>query len=432
MKATLFAAFAAGLLLVAPHSASATPAVQSGALAHGGTYFISVDSAAPVAAVDLWFRAPDDGYDGQTPGLARVAATAAAAAKLASGKTLAEMVTQAGGRLSIEVFPDVVEVGVVVPTSAARRVLASLTAAYFAPGIDDAALHAALTDATVLAVQQQYEADLLAHDLLFARMFASKPANEPPIPLSLTAISHVTLDETKTFAQRAFRASNAFLTLAGDVDPSVLSVVTDGDGAGAPEPPIDATPVSPVPAPSTQPGAEPVVGIAWVGPPISDERAATALDFVADYLFRPNFGLVWRAVDRSGARVDVRGQFVTLHSPGVMLVTLEGSDGESTQTQVLQAVSALRQPMDSAAFAAAREAFIYHLNSDTQAPDEQADMLGWYAAEGAASYAPGGDEYDRVARSLDPDFIAATVRRYLASPVVVRIVVGASQGGTST
>ena len=197
MKATLFAAFAAGLLLVAPHSASATPAVQSGALAHGGTYFISVDSAAPVAAVDLWFRAPDDGYDGQTPGLARVAATAAAAAKLASGKTLAEMVTQAGGRLSIEVFPDVVEVGVVVPTSAARRVLASLTAAYFAPGIDDAALHAALTDATVLAVQQQYEADLLAHDLLFARMFASKPANEPPIPLSLTAISHVTLDETK-------------------------------------------------------------------------------------------------------------------------------------------------------------------------------------------------------------------------------------------
>ncbi len=419
-------------LLIVPRSAIATPAVQSGALAHGGTYLIAPDSGAPVVALDLWFRAPDDGYDGLTPGLARVAVTAAAAAKLASGKTLAATVTQAGGQLSIEVFPDLVSVGVVVPTTAARRVLASLTAAYFAPAIDDTALHAALSDATVISVQQHYESDALAHDLLFSRLFASKPANEAPIPLAIGALANITLGEVNAFAQRAFRASNAFLTLAGDVDPTMIAVVTDGNGAGPPEAPIDAIPVSPLPAPTTFAGAEPATGIAWIGPPIADERAATALDFVADYLFRPSVGVLSNALDRSGVQADLRGQFVTLHSPGVMLVTLEGAGDSSAQAAVLQGVAALEQPMSSAAFAAAREAFIYHFNVDTQTPDEQADMLGWYAAEGAAGYAPGGDDYNRIARSLDPDFVAATVRKYLAHPVIVQIVPGSSPSGTAS
>ncbi|HEY9086404.1 MAG TPA: insulinase family protein [Candidatus Tyrphobacter sp.] len=430
-RGALVLALVPGMLLAIPRSTTATPAVESGALAHGGTYMIAVDAAAPVAAIDLWFRAPDDGYSGETPGLARIAATAAAAAKLASGKTLAETVTQAGGQLSIQVFPDLVTVGAIVPTLAARRVLASLTAAYFAPAIDAAALHAATSDATVIAVQQHYEGDVLVQDLLFSRLFASKPANEPPVPLAIDALSHVTLQEASAFAQRAFRASNAFLTVAGAVDPTILAAVTDGNGPAPAQAPIDAIPVSPLPAPTTQEGSGPAIGIAWIGPPISDERAATALDFVADYLFRERVGTVSAALDRSGTRIDLNGQFVTLHSPGVMLVTLEGTDDASAQTQVLRAVSALQQPMDPAAFAAAREAFLYHLDVDTQTPGEQADMLGWYAAEGAASYAPGGDEYERITRSLDPGYVAATVRRYLSNPTVVRIVVGSSSGGAS-
>ena len=70
------------------------------------------DAGSPTAAVDVWFRAPDNGYGTPVPGLARVAATAAAAARLESGRSLAELVAQSGGRLTIEVFPDIVGIGI--------------------------------------------------------------------------------------------------------------------------------------------------------------------------------------------------------------------------------------------------------------------------------------------------------------------------------
>lgn len=426
------AALLVGASLVIPSVAIGEPAVQSGVLAHGGTYLIAADSTAPVAAMDLWFRAPDAGYATVTPGLARIAATAGAAAKLVSGRSLSEIVARAGGSLTISVFPDLVGIGVVVPAGAAPRALAALSAAYFAPSIDAAALHAAQSDATVLAVQKRYEGDLVLHDLLFEQLFASGPAHEPPIPFALDDISHVTLDQVTAFAQRAFRVGNAFLTMSGAVDPALLGAVTDGSGPISADPPRASLPASSIPSATTrQEGVVPGVGIAWLGPPIADEAAATALDFVADYLFRPGSGTVARALDRSGAHVDLRGQFITLYDPGVMLVTLGGVDDVAAQAKVLRAVSALRQPLDDVAFAAAREAFLYHVSVDTQTPSEQADNLGWYAAEGAATYAPGGSDYVQIARSLDPAFVASTVRRYLAHPAMVQMTVSSTTGSST-
>jgi len=406
--------------------------VQSGALAHGGNYFIAADNASPTAAVDLWFRAPDAGYGTPVPGLSRVAATAAAAAKLESGKSLAEIVAQRGGRLTIEVFPDIVGVGVVVPASDVRVVIASLTAAYFSPSIDEAALHSGQSDATVLAVQQQYETGALEHAMLFAQLFADGPAHQPPIPFSAADIGRITLDDVTSFAHRAFRASNAYLTLAGNVDGDDLSVVTDGSGPGAADVPVDSTVARAAPQPVDQAGEVPGIGIAWVGPPISDERAATALDFVSDYLFRPGTGIVAHDLMQSNARIDVGGQFITLHDPGVMLVTLEGSNDAHLQTQILAAVAAMTQPLPAQAFARAREAFLYHLSDDTQTAEEQAANLGWYAAEGAPAYVPGGSEYESVARSLDPEYVASVVRRYLTQPAVVRITPQALPSGASS
>lgn len=421
----------AGAALFVPSLAGAQPAIENGALPHGGSYLIAGDPSSPTTALDLWFRAPDSGYGTPVPGLAQVSATAAAAAKLESGRTLAESVQDAGGRLSISVFHDIIGISVVVPAADARPALASLTAAYFKPSIDAGAVHSAQSDATILAVQQQYEPDELVHDLLFAQLFEAGAAHDPPIPFSVSDISQITLDEVSAFAQRAFRAGNAFLTLSGDVDPTMLSAVTVGD-IGVPDAPIAGTPARTVPAPLSQEGPEPSIGLAWIGPPIADERAATALDFIADYLFRPGTGTFARQLVQNGSDVGLNGQFITLHDPGVLVVTVEGSDDARLQEQIVDAISALEQPLSATDFAAAREAFIYHVNEDTQTAAEEADNLGWYAAEGAAAYAPGGELYDSTAASLDPEFVAATVRRYLTQPAVVRIVPAAAPKGSSS
>ncbi|MGH7737485.1 MAG: hypothetical protein ACREMP_06415 [Candidatus Tyrphobacter sp.] len=404
--------------------------VQSGQLPHGGTYAIHADPASPTAAVDLWFRAPDSGYDSSVPGLARVAATAAAAAKLESGRSLAEIVAQSGGRLSIEVFPDIVGIDVVVPPADARVIVASVTAAYFAPSLDDAALTTAKTDAAVFAVQQQYETGALEQALLFTELFASGPAHEPPIPLSPPDVAQITLTQAADFAKRAFRASNAFLSLAGAVDESDLSVVTNGDDAAAPDEPFTST-LAASPQPIARAGAVAGIGIAWAGPPIADERAATALDFIGDYLFRQQTGTVARELEREGD-VAIGGQFITLHDPGVMIVTLQGSDDAAMQTRVLSAISAMEQPLPTATFDAALQAFLYHLAEQTQTAQEVAGDIGWYSAEGAPAYAPSGREYERVARSLDPQFVASIARRYLsATPAIVHITATHATGGAS-
>lgn len=428
MKRELIAVIAAALFAAASLcpgiAARATESDQQlkGTLPQGGIYVLDRDPTIGVASIELWFRAPAAGYDNATPGLARLAATAAAVAPLAGGKSLYELVRSVGGQLSINVYPDIVGVGAAVPAASASRVVAAITAAYFAPNIGDAAVKTAQRDAAVLGVQQRYSADLTLHDALFKVVFSGGPAHFPPLPDSVPAIARISTPNVTAFAQRAFRSGNGILTLAGNIDSSSLQAVTDGS-AGPMDNPIDSE-LSNATGASAVTAAVPGVGLAWVGPPIADEKAATALDFIADYLFRDETGVIPKALDASNRDAYVSGQFVTLHNPGVMLVTIGGGDRNAVKQQVLDQLAKLAQPIDAQAFNAAREAFLYHIASDTQTPQEQADNLGWYTAEGAAGYAPGdaGGEYERLARSLDPDYISQIVRRYLTNPVTVNLI----------
>ncbi|HEY1978331.1 MAG TPA: insulinase family protein [Candidatus Baltobacteraceae bacterium] len=417
------ALFVCAVLLAAAPCNALQSMQQRGALPHGGSYVLDPDPTISAAAIDLWFRAPGAGYDDGAPGISRLAATAAAAAPLTTGKSLVEMVHSVGGVLSIDVYPDIVGIGAVVPSSSARRVVAAMTAAYFAPAIDDASVKTAQRDSAVRAVEQRYSADQTLHDLLFKEVFSAGPAHYPPLPDSVSALTRIPTADVATFAKRAFRSDNAVLTVSGNVDTSTLEAVTDGQGNGSMDRPFNSK-LSGSNGASTEQGSVDGVGLAWVGPPIVDTKAATALDFVADYLFRDETGVVSKALDALKSSTYVSGQFVTLNNPGVMLVTISGDDTKSAKQRVIDELQRLAQPLDAKTFAAAREAFLYHLASDTQTPQGQADNLGWYSAEGNASYAPGdtGGEYESTARSLDPQFVAGIVQRYLKEPVVVNLV----------
>jgi len=423
LRALLFsAALAAAWFLPADNAAAESALQQTGTLPRGGTYVIDPDSTIASAAIGLWFRAPGAGYDNSTPGIADLAATAAAVAPLASGRSLFALVHSVGGELNVEVYPDIVGIATVVPASAARRVVAAITAAYYAPAVDDAAVKTARANAAVLGVQQRYEADATLHDLLFKQIFADGPAHYPPLPISVAQITSISTAQISAFAKRAFRSENSILALSGNVDASSLTAVTDGAGAGRMDPPYDSTLAAP-PTSATTSGLIGGIGLAWVGPPIADEKAASALDFIADYLFRDETGVVTRALDQSASDASVVGQFITLHSPGVMVVTIGGDHADKVRDRVLGALSALRTPMDAQTFNAAREAFLYHVASDTQTPQERADNLGWYGVEGNLVYAPGivDGTYGRSVRALDPAYVADVVKQYLATPVVVNI-----------
>ncbi|MEO9170582.1 MAG: hypothetical protein ABI282_06725, partial [Candidatus Baltobacteraceae bacterium] len=411
--------FAAASLLPL-HAPAADESPQTGSLPHGGSYIIDRDGAIGSAAIDLWFRAPGAGYDNASPGISRLAATAVAVATLESGKSLVTLVRSAGGRITIDAYPDLIGVSAIVPAQSARRVVAAMTSAYFAPSIDDGALKTAQRDMAVLGIQKRFSSDQLLHDALFASIFSQGAAHYAPIPDSVPDLARISLAEVAEFAHRAFRSGNGTLTLTGNIDPASVDAVTAGS-PGTPDAPVDSTLARPPESHSTITGAVSGTGLAWVGPAISDEKSATALDFIADYLFRDESGLVSKALDPSGDSY-VSAQFITLHNPGIMLVTI-GGDTAAVKTRVEDAIAKMQEPLAAAAFAAAREAFLYHIASDTQNPQELADNLGWYASEGNAAYAPGDPTgtYRRMANALDPAFVASVVKRYLATPVLVQL-----------
>lgn len=430
MKQRVVVALAALAIALAPLGVLAADEPTNGSLPHGGNYVLYRDQTIPSAAIDVWFRAPGAGYDNAAPGIARIAATAAATSTLESGKSLFALIRSVGGRLTINVYPDIIGISAVVPSSAGRRVIAAMSAAYFAPSITDSALETAKKDAAVLSVARKYSSDDLLHDALFAQLFASGPNHYPPLPDSLSDIKKISVSDVKSFAKRAFRSANATMSLAGNVDPTWLDAVTSG-APGSADAPVQST-VSNAPENANITGNVAGVGIAWKGPAISDERAATAMDFIADYLFRDQTGTVSKAISLASGNY-VSGQFITLHDPGVMLVTIGGDKPADLKQTVLDAVSKLSTPLDTKTFEAARAAFIYHLAVDTQLPIEQADNLGWYAAEGNPSYAPSdpASSYWQHAKDLDPAYVASVVKQYLAHPVVIQLTAPASKESAS-
>lgn len=408
------------------------PMPATGSLQGGGTYVIRRDPLAATTAMDLWFRAPSAGEGAQYPGISRLAITALAASRPPHGTSLSELVNRFGGTLAINVYPDIAMIGVSVPSWDAPQVLRALTSAYFTPSISPDGMKAALRDCAVAAAQTRFEAERTLQDALFANLFSAGPAHYAPTPASAADFTKIPQEAVLAFARRSFRQNNAVLSVAGGVDPNLLSNVRAGN-AGAPmDAPYDST-LAAVPAASTKSAYVTGTGFAWAGPPIADTKSATAMDFIADYLFDSDHGTVAQAIQKANPGAFVGGQFITLHDPGVLLLTISGAGSDEIRKQVTDAVAAMQQPMDAKAFAAARTAFEYHLFSQTQTPLSRADNFGWYAVEGNSSYAPGSPsgDYLKAVESLDPQSVAQAARMYLRHPAIVQLI-ATDQKGTST
>ena len=390
----------------------------TGRLPSGGTYIVSPSPALPVAAIALWFRAPQTGFETTPkPGIARVAATAVAGSVPITGTPLGQLVSRAGGRIGVATYPGSVSISAIVPAASAARIVRAMTSSFFTPVLTAAGLQAAQKDVGSEAQLHLFAVDDQLQDALQSELFSDGPARYPGLP-AVDAVRALTLENVKSFATRAFRPQNAVLIVTGDVDAHIVDSAVPGRTDGAvQETALTETPAL-VPVPVDRAAIGTGFGYGWSGPPIASDQEATALDFVADYLFRPETGTVARAL--AASTTSLNGKFVTYHDPGIFLVTASGGDLPAARTTILAALAAMQQPLDAATFARARDAFVYHIRSDLQTPTALADTFGWYSVEGNPGYAPGAGglegTYFRDARSLTPDFVAATALRYLAKP----------------
>ncbi len=405
------------------------PGVTVSRLPSGGTVIVRPSQGAPVAAIELWYRAPSTGFGAKpVPATARLAAQIVAASKPIIGDSLGKTVNGVGGKLAISVYADSVAISAVVPSSAARTVVKVLTTAFFAPVMTEDGYREAVRDVVQESQISTFDPEIVARDAVFGGLFTSGPQHYPSLgdPRGVAAIG---LDDARAYATRAFRAQNATLVVSGAIDPSIASAAvagrpSDATNAGpeAPAQPELATTVAPI----TKAFGEDAGSYGWIGPGIGDPREATAMDFIADYLFRSDDGVVSREVDEKYPDALMLGQFITLHDPGVMFVVYAGSDTAALRSLVDDGFAKVQKPMDVTAFAGALNAFKYHLLSDLQTPTQIADNFGWYSVEGAPDYAPGanGDAgtYFKTADALTPDFVAAVAQKYFAkAPVVVTL-----------
>jgi predicted Zn-dependent peptidase len=418
---------AASLLGLSP-----APPVKTLRLAGGGTGIVKPLSGAPVAAVELWFRAPSIGFEPQPqPGIANVTALAIAASEPLTGTPLATLVARSGGRFAISVYPQTVEISALVPAEDAPAVLRTMSGVYFTPVLTEAGLTQAVEEArSDQRLRAIISPDEELRDALFAVLFPSGPNHFSPVDASEVANLH--LDDVRSFAKRAFRASNATVVLTGAVDSALLAEAVPGRGER--EAPEALTVATRAAAPSTpqvtRSASVPGFGYAWTGPAIKDERAATALDFVADYLFNPDTGLVTKQIGEVAATIDA--QYVTYYDPGIFYVEATGNQAAAVRGKIDDALTAMRKPLDPKVFESARRRFEYHVTSDVSTPLSLADNFGWYASEGNAAYAPGADvnggRYISSVRALTPQLVAQTVQKFLsAAPATVTLEQKASK-----
>jgi predicted Zn-dependent peptidase len=388
-------------------------------------YELRPDPAQPAAAVALWYRAPAGGFGATAvPGLSRVAAATVAASAPITGTPLARLVEGFGGRLSIAAYPDSIAITALVPPDRVAQTVRAMTADYFAPVVTDAGFPVAQRDTGENALLRSVEPDAI-EDALGAALFTAGPLHDGTIPTP-AGLGALTLERVRAFAERAFRPSNAILILTGDVDATALTSVAARTGDTAPAVPEPAASQAPAPRTADTPplqrtGIVTGTGLGWIGPPIADENAATALDFLADALFTPKTGIVAKAL--GSRKATVTGKFVTYHDPGVFLVTITGDEAEAARPVVQQAIAAAATPLSAPAFSAARAGFVYRLLGGMDTPAEVADTYGWYAVEGDPAYAPaeGGlqGRYFSVAAQLTPASVAQAAARYLAAPPAV-------------
>ena len=400
------------------------PGVSVSHLERGGTAIVRPSQGAPVAAIELWYRAPSTGFGAKPQtAIARLAAQAVAASKPILGDSLGKMVDDAGGRLAITVYTDSIEISALVPARSARAIVKSMTTAYFAPVTTEDGFASAQRDVAQEALFSPFDLETVVRDAVFAQLFTDGPQHYPTVgdPKGLTAIDYAAV---RTFATRAFRSANATLVVSGAVEASVTSAAV----AVRPSDVLVAEPSAPaqiaaVPAPVTKPFVRQSGGYGWLGPAIDAQREATAMDFIADYLFRSDSGYVAKSVANVSPDAVLVGQFITLHDPGVMFVAYSGPNTQSIKSLVDAGFATIRTPLPAADFKAALAAFQYHLLSDLQTPVQLADNFGWYSVEGAPAYAPGVDgesgSYFSAVKSLTPAFVAAVAQKYLGKPPAV-------------
>ncbi len=141
------------------------------------------------AAVSLWFRAPGAGYDNASPGISRLAATAAAAAPLASRQIALRIGAQRRRRLEHQRLSGHRQRGRGRTRSAGaahrrrddRRILCAVHRRRSREG-----RHSATRRSWRCKQYVRGREDLL-HDPLFAQLFASGPAHYSPIPTTSDA-----------------------------------------------------------------------------------------------------------------------------------------------------------------------------------------------------------------------------------------------------
>lgn len=397
---------------------------QAPTQAPGPQVIVRATSGAPVVALELWFRAPSAGFDvKQTPGVARLAAQVVSASKPIVGESLDHIVGNLGGRLAISAFSDAVSVTAVVPAGGSRSVLTAMTRAYFSPVISDDGYRDAARAVSIDATIQSFNPEVVGRDGVFASLFPSGPKYYPPGG-DAAGIGSIGLDAVRAFAKRAFRAQNAVVVAAGRVAPDLATAVAAGRPADDPlgaasEPPV-ASVLTKEPAAVTRRLEDAGGALGWAGPPILREREATALDFIADYLFRPGSGTVTAPLSEREPGANVSGQFITLHDPGVFLVTFTSTHSDEVRATIERALAGMQKPLDRATFARALDGFTARITTDVQTAAEVSDNLGWYTVEGNPSYAPisglAQAGYFAAAASLTPGFIAETARKYLGRP----------------
>ncbi|HLW38651.1 MAG TPA: insulinase family protein [Candidatus Eremiobacteraceae bacterium] len=416
-------------------------------LSDGLTLIARSLTASPTAALEIWIRCPATGYGPSRPGIARLAALALLEQK-SGDATLREQVRRAGAQIGVSVYHEGTEIAILSPSYLAPAMLDKLTAQILHPKVDRNAYLAARQRLAAQQVAAIEVPDQLLRDALFERIFASGPLHEPTYGNTQT-LAGLTLDDVNRFLARAYVPRSEIVIAAGRVDGSDVSrrvAASAPPAAGNSEPiPDSVVAGSAGSAPATlhsSPAGAAGVAIGWVGPPIADEQAATAMDFLSDYLTHPASGVVSQAVDNLDASAKFNGQFITLRSPGVFFISVSGNalDPDAALGTIRDAVKkVLAGQLSKNDFERALTAFRTHLLRDLQTPQEVADNYGWYFTQGATSYSPSatdaqlaGDYFAQV-QSLTPAYVFAVAKRYLSTtPTVVLLPRGALHTASDT
>ncbi|MBV8162952.1 MAG: insulinase family protein [Candidatus Eremiobacteraeota bacterium] len=420
----------------AQDAASSAPAMASPEtttqLNDGLTLVTRKATASPTAALEVWIKCPSSGYGAPRPGLARLTALAIVEQK-SGGSSLRTDARAAGAQVAVSVYHESTEIAILAPSYVSGSLLDKLVRESLHPQLDQKAFDAARQR---LAAQQVASLDMpdeVLRDSLFARIFASGPLHDSSYgdPRTLTGL---TLADVTSFATRAYVPADEIVVAVGGVD---VSDVAERTQAAAPAAaPAVAIPESSVASYTDAPlsltrSSIDVGGVAlgWPGPPIADERAATAMDFLSDYLTHPTEGVLSKIVNAAASGADFSGQFVTLRNPGVFYVTASGDKVDPTITVgiIRDAMrDALRKPLSDEEFARARTAYVNHLLGSMQTAQSLADNYGWYFSQGALPYSPSSTDaalsgqYFTAVQSLTPQYVYSIASRYLqAKPAVV-------------